>query len=236
MKKAPIFFILSTLFFLLLTPAALAAEKTVQHTVTVTGHAETSVTPELAIATFGIVSVGNDVEQAKRANDQVMQKIMDGMLLMGIERSKVKTSMFSVQPIYRSESASGTETITGYRVQNNITVTIEDMRKVSRVIDAAFAGGANQFQGIRFGLKQEQSLHDDLLKQALLDGKSKASLIAETLGEKLGRPVSISESAQISPVLTDSVRFSKSMPASTTPLAAGSMTAVVDVLMVFELE
>lgn len=235
MKKLSMIALLVLLTIVPLSSASAAEDS--KRVITVTGHAETSVAPDLAIATFGVLTTNEDVDTAKKENDRVMQKIHEAMLITGIDRSKIKTSMFSVQPTYRQETTPGSENITGYRVQNTIAVTIEDMRNISRVIDAAFAAGANQFQGIQFGVKKEQTLRDELLKQALLDGKRKADLIANTLGETLGRPSSISESGHISPVMMDSVRFSKAMSAnSTTPIAAGSMAASVDVHMIFELQ
>lgn len=235
MKKLLSLCLLTVLTVTLLIPAAaFAAGNSQTHTVTVSGHAEVSVTPDLAIATFGAQTASADVETAKRENDLIMQKIYDAMLVAGIDRSKVKTAMFSVQPVYRSENNNGNETITGYRIQNTISITIEDIKNVSRVIDAAFNAGANQFQGVQFGVKKEQTLRDELLKQALEDGRRKAELTAEALGERLGRPVSVSESGHVSPIMMDSVRF-KSMQAGT-PIAAGSITASADVQMVFELQ
>lgn len=236
MKKAITLALLALVSLVsLFPPAASASENPQRHVITVTGHAETSVNPDLAIATFGALTTSEDVETAKKENDRIMQKIHEAMLITGIDRSKVKTSMFAVQPIYRSENNGESVKINGYRVENTISVTIEDMRNVSRVVDAAFAAGANQFQGIRFGVKKEQTLRDDLLKQALLDGRRKAELIAATLGETLGRPSAITESGNVAPVMMDSVRF-KGLQASSTPIAAGSITASADVHMVFELQ
>jgi uncharacterized protein YggE len=236
MKKLLGICVITMVVVSLLGPSPVGAAESGKHVITVTGHAEMSVTPDQALATFGVITINDDVEKAKQDNDRIMQTIFDRMLITGIERSKIKTSMFSVQPLYRSDKTSGIETITGYQIQNTISVTVDDVRKVSQVIDAAFAAGANQFQGIRFGLKKEQSLQDELLKQALLDGKRKAALIAETVGGKLGRPVSITENGQISPLIMDTVRFNKAALSSTTPVAAGSMTATADVQMIFEIE
>lgn len=235
MKKLMTVCLLALFAMMAALPAsALAAETPRQHTITVTGHAETSVAPDVAVATFGVLITGTDVETAKRENDRIMHNIYEAMLVTGIDRSKVKTSMFSIQPVFRAENNATADLITGYRVQNTIAVTIEDMSNVSRVIDAAFNAGANQFQGIRFSVKKEQSLRDELLRQALLDGKAKAQLMAETLGEKLGRPVAVNESGHVSPVMLDNARFTKSMAAST-PISAGLMTASADVQLVFEL-
>lgn len=222
---------------LLPLPAASAAESAsaASRTITVTGQAEISMTPDIAMATFGVTTAGTSVEAAKHENDRTMQNILDSLLAAGLEKSQVQTSTFSVQPVYANDKNGGeSNSISSYRVQNTVTVTIEDINKVSQVIDTAFNAGANQFQGIRFSVKKEDGLKDNLLKQALLDGKRKAALMADTLDAKLGRPVSIQENGQVSTVMFDSVQFKR--VASNTPIAAGSLTASATVTLVFELE
>lgn len=232
MKKLSIIALLAV--FTLILPSAASAAEDAKRVITVTGHAETSVVPDFAIASFGVLTTSAEVETAKQDNDRIMQKIYEAMATTGIEQAKIKTATFSVQPVYRQENTPGNETITGYRVQNTIAVTMEDLKNISRVIDAAFGAGANQFQGIRFGVKKEQTLRDELLKQALLDGKRKAELMAAALGENLGRPASVTESGSISPVMMDTLRF-KAMSAGS-PIAAGSMTASADITVSFELQ
>ena len=221
---------------LLPLPAAMAADTAAaSRTITVTGQAEISMTPDIAVATFGVTTAGASVEAAKHENDRTMQNILDSLLAAGLEKSQVQTATFSVQPVYANDKNGGeSNSISSYRVQNTVTVTMEDISKVSQVIDTAFNAGANQFQGIRFSVKKEDGLKDNLLKQALLDGKRKAALMADTLDAKLGRPISIQENGQVSTVMFDSVQFKRA--ASSTPIAAGSLTASATVTLVFELE
>ena len=237
MKRSFIICLTFLLVAAAILPAAAATPDTQpQHTITVTGHAEAVVSPDIAVATFGVQTSNADIETAKTENDRIMQAIYEAMLLSGIDRSKIKTSMFSVQPIYKSETGNSAERVTGYRVQNMTTVTIEDMQNIGRVIDTAFQAGANQFQGVRFGLKKEQTFRDELMKQALLDGKRKAEMMAEALGEKLGRPVSITENAYSMPVMAEDARvFSKAYQAGT-PISEGTLTANADVHLIFELQ
>ena len=221
---------------LLPLPAAMAAEAVAaSRTITVTGQAEISMTPDIAVATFGVTTAGASVEAAKRDNDRAMQNILDSLLAAGLEKSQVQTATFSVQPVYTNDrNGIESNSIAGYRVQNTISVTMEDISKVSQVIDIAFNAGANQFQGIRFSVKKEDSLKDNLIRQALLDGKRKAAMMAETLDAKLGRPVSVQENGQFSTVMFDSVQIKR--VAASTPIAAGSLTASATVTLVFELE
>lgn len=228
---------LGLLVFLLVigTAVAVAAapvEKTGQATINVTGNAETTVVPDIAFISCGIVSTGVDVEAARGENDKVMRRIIETLTQQGIARSRITTSQFSLQPIYRSDAKDGgVGTISGYRLQNTVSVAVEDLTKIGAVIDGAFQAGANQFQGLRFGLKDDGALRDELLKKAVQDGRRKAAIIADALGVSLGQAVSVTEAGRMAPVAAD-VRMMKVNSAGT-PVEAGTLTVAVEVNLVF---
>jgi len=228
--------ILGLLFFLLAictaVPVLAASADKPAATINVTGHAETTVVPDVAVISTGIISNGSDVESARGENDRVMRRIIEALAQQGIERSKITTSQFSLQPIYRSDAKDGgLGTISGYRLQNTVSVVVDDLTKIGTVIDTAFQAGANQFQGLRFALKDDGGLRDELLKKAVQDGRRKAVIIADALGVSLGQAVSVSETSRMAPVATD-VRMLKASSAGT-PVEAGTLTLGVDVSMVF---
>jgi uncharacterized protein YggE len=217
-----------------LSPVAAAADNN-QGTINVTGHAEVAVVPDVATVTTGVVTTGADVEAARSENDRTMRRIVEALISQGIDRSKIATSQFSLQPLYRSDGKEGSQgAITGYRLSNSVTVTVDDLDKVGSVIDAAFAAGANQFQGLRFGLKDDSKLRDELLNKAIQDGKRKAAVMADALGVTLGKPVNISESGRMAPIMNDSVRLMK-FSAGSTPVEAGTIILGIDVNMSFAL-
>lgn len=211
---------------------ALAAPADAPATLTVTGHAEAVVAPDIAFVTTGIVTTGPDVETARAENDRVMRRIIDALAAQGIDKSKIVTSQFSLQPLYKNDAKDGGYgTIAGYRLQNNVTVTVENLVKTGAVIDAAFAAGANQFHGLRFALKDDGKLRDDLLAKAVQDGRRKAAVMAEALGVNLGRPLSVAEAGRFMPMQADAVRSFKAAPG--TPIEAGALTVSIDVNLVF---
>ncbi len=213
---------------------ALAAPAAEQGKITVTGHAETTVAPDLAFVTTGVVTTGTDVEAARGENDRTMRRIIDALVALGIDRSKIVTSQFNLQPLYRNDARDGGPgTIVGYRLQNTVTVTVEDLGKIGPVIDAAFQAGANQFHGLRFAVKDDGRLHDELLRKAVQDGRHKAAVMTDALGVALGQPLAVAETGSFMPVQADAVRSLKM--AAATPVEAGALTVSVDVNMVFGL-
>lgn len=230
-KKFRVIAALCLVLMLAATPVW-AAEKA-PASINVTGHAEVTVTPDVAFVTTGIVTTGADVEAARQENDRVMKRIIDTLVAQGIDRKKISTSQFSLQPIYRNDTrANGEGTISGYRLQNNVTVVVEDLSRIGTVVDAAFVAGANQFYGLRFGLKDDSGLRDDLLRKAVQDGRHKAQVMADALGVSLGQPLSVTEAGQASPVQADTYRMVKANSGAA-PIEAGTLTIGLDVNLSF---
>ena len=230
MKRCGMLAIL-VLFLAVASPATASPSDQARSVIRVTGHAETTVVPDLAVLSVGVVSTASEVESARVENDRTMRRIVDVLTQQGVDKREITTSQFSLEPIYRSDSTNGgAGTIGGYRLQNTVSVTVYDLTKIGPVIDAVFRAGANQFQGLRFGLRDDRSVRDEVLKQAVLDGKHKADVIADALGVKLGRAVSVSEIGRVVPMTEG---FRTTAVQATVPIEAGSLTVDVDASMEF---
>lgn len=232
MKK----FLLACFAFLLLTVPVHAASLADTPNVTVTGHAEMAAVPDTAFISAGIVSLAADVAAAKAENDRLMNNLLTAVTALGIAKEDVRTAGFSVQPQYKQgPKYEELSVITGYRVQNTVTVTVNDFALISPVIDACTQAGANQISGLRFAVRDEAKLKDQLLEKAVLDGKNRAARMAEALGVTLGRPLSVQFTGYTQPAYYDNVRLAKAEFSSSTPVSAGTTTLAVDVNMSFQL-
>lgn len=236
MGKRILTLILTLALLVALPAAALAATAGGDKgTVTVTGHAELTVVPDIAYITASIVTTGADVESARRENERAMRRIIDAVTGLGIDKNNIKTAQFSLQPVYKNDSKDGTAgAIGGYRLVNSLTVAVEDLEKIGPVIDAAFQAGANQFQGLRFAVKNDGKLRDELLRLAVQDGRHKAAVMAEALGLTLGPPQAVTEAGRYSPVQADNYRSLKAV-ANGTPIEAGTLTVGMDVNLTFSI-
>lgn len=231
LNRSLVTFTVVSLLAVCLAGTALAAPAEGARTITVTGHAEAVVAPDVAFVTAGIITAGADAESARADNDRTMRRIIDALAAQGIAKGDIATSQFSLQPIYKNDGKDGSPgAISSYRLQNSVTVKVEDLGKIGPVIDAAFAAGANQFQGLRFAVKDDGRLYDELLRKAVQDGRHKASVMADALGVALGQPLSVSEAGRYMPVQADAMRSYK---AAGTPIETGTMTVSVDVNLVF---
>lgn len=203
-------------------------------TITVVGHAQATIAPDIAIVTTGIVTTNASVEGARKDSDLVMQRLIDALAAQGIDQSKITTSQFSLQPQYRNDSkVDGVSSISGYRLQNTITIVVVDLSKTAAVIDTAFLSGANQFQGLTFGLQDDHELRDELLKNAVLDSRHKAEIIASALGVKLGTALAVSESGSVEPIVGELKAFK--VARGKTAIEPGTLTMGMDVTAAFSI-
>ena len=70
-------------------------------TLTVGGTGNLSVAPDTAFVALGVETAGKSLTQAQRQNSAVMQKVMDVLRALKIDKERVQTSSFTVTPEYR---------------------------------------------------------------------------------------------------------------------------------------
>ena len=231
MKKSLLIILCLTLLLTASVQAAPASQT--DSLVTVTGHAEMAVVPDAAFVSVGIVTTGADVATAKRNNDAIMSTILAEVLSLGIDKDQVRTAGFTIQPQYKQTAKyDDYQTITGYQVQNVVSIAIHDFALISPVIDRCTQAGANQIHSLRFAVKDESKIKAQLLEQAVRDGKAKAATIANALDMSLGKSVSVQVSSYSNHGSYDTMSVNKGL-SSSTPINAGTVTLSADVNIVF---
>lgn len=202
----------------------------------VEGRAETSVTPDLADVSAGVVSQAEDARLALSQNTEAMQKVMDGLKDMGIAEKDLQTSQFSVSPVYSDpRSSSGSRDITGYRVTNQVTARIRKIDDLGAVLDKLVTLGANQINNVSFSVSDPREVMDKLRKEAIADARAKADIYAEAANVTIVGVRSISEGGGgggPQPVFARAM----AMEASSVPVATGQQTLSMDVSLVYEIE
>ena len=84
-----------------------------------------------------------------------------------------------------------------------VQVTLDDLTKLSNVIDASAQAGANNVRGIQFTLREPDAVHADALRKAAARARADADVLAAALGLKIVRVLSVEESgARFVPVMT----------------------------------
>ncbi|WP_054748846.1 SIMPL domain-containing protein [Veillonella rogosae] len=205
----------------------------------ITGQASRSVAPSYAILTLGITSQNTNINAAKSNNDRIMSDLISRLANLGVDKKDIFTSNISINPT--SDYQEGKRINTGYNVSNHVTVKINNLDNVGKVVDAAVsAGGANDINNLSFQNDVSQQLSDSLTTEAIQNGRHKAEVIAAALGRTLGpvKTISISTtetSSMDSGYYRNAVMLKASLE-TTTPVEKGSLVVSQDANITYYLQ
>ena len=210
----------------------------------VTGMGQVTSAPDIATLNGGVEAVAEAVAEARSKAAEAMDAMMEALASLGVEDRNIQTTSFNIYPEYQYDREKDKSELVGYRVNNQIAVTIRDLDQVGAVIDDMVEAGGDlaRFNGIRFGLDDPKPLETEARKLAVEDLTAKATELADNAGVSLGDLVYISESFGASPRTFDmaesaaSMRVMLSSDAADTPISGGELGVTITVQGVFNLE
>jgi len=164
------------------------------NTINVQGNAELTVEPDEAEVWVGASFVKDTAEEAQSSVNEVINDIIDGLRYKGFTEEDMETTQLSLREEYSWED--NTRKSEGWRATQTLKVKTTDLTKVGEIVDVAVENGANQINNINFGLSEEkeQQYKKQALSEAAANAKDKAQTIADSLGVKLGKIKSVTES------------------------------------------
>ena len=173
-----------------------AAEGTPPRQISVTGDSTITVAPELATITLGVTEEAEEAGMAMRAVSEAMGAVIAELKEAGIAPEDMQTRQVSMHPVWsqdRSYDSGGKRKITGFQASNTLMLRVRDLDRLGPVMDAVLAAGANNFQGLSFGVEDPEAIADRIRGEAVKDAIRKAAQLAEAAGMELGPVRSISE-------------------------------------------
>jgi uncharacterized protein YggE len=197
--------------------------------------------PDTAFVMFGLETASKSLAEAQKRNSAVMSKVMDRLRDVQIDKERIQTSSFTVSPHYRPSANAPADVppaspeIVGYVVSNMVTVEIHALDKVGIVIEEVLKAGANSFQGLHWGLREEQSIRLSALKQAAAKAREKAAVLSEALHVKLVRVVSVNEGGPMIRPAVPMARMAMEASAGDMPISAGELKIEATVTLVYEI-
>ncbi len=197
--------------------------------------------PDTAFVTFGLETAGKSLAETQKRNNATMTKVMDRLGDLQVGRERIQTSSFSVSPHYRPTPNRPTDAppappeIIGYIVGNMVTVEIRALDRVGTVIEEVLKAGANSFHGLHWGLRDEQSVRLNALKQAAAKAREKAAVLGEALHVKLVRIVSVNEGGRMMRPAAPMARMAMESSAADVPISPGELKVEASVTLVYEI-
>ncbi|WP_083941530.1 SIMPL domain-containing protein [Salinicola socius] len=114
----------------------------------------------------------------------------------GIDSRNIRAGSLSVRPDFVQTANRGDDNTppkVRTQVERSVSLTLDELDRLPRVLDALTSAGVDSLDGVSYGLKDSDAADDRALKQALERARQKAEMMADTLGVDLGDVVTIEE-------------------------------------------
>jgi hypothetical protein len=204
----------------------------------VTGQAQVSETPDRVYIDIGVSTQAQRSEDAASENATRLSAVIVATKRAAGAGAQLTTTEYSISPNYNypRNGGGGTATVAGYTVSNVVEVRLDDLRRTGQVIDAATQAGSNQVQGIRFALRDEEAPRREALREAALNARQDAGVLADALGLRVVRVLSVGEgSPAVTPVYPRGRLFAQANAvAAPTPVETGTLDVSASVSLTVE--
>ena len=159
--------------------------------IAVNGTGETRISADTAVISLGVSARDRDVLKAQQTVNENIAGIRQALLSNGVAEENINTDYMSIYAIY--DYNEDVEKVQAYNASTTLAVKVTDMDSVGRLIDEAFAAGANTLNGISFFASDTDEARNESLKAAVGEARAKAEVLAEASGLKITGIETISE-------------------------------------------
>lgn len=218
------------------------ARGSVPGTLTMTGEGEVVGVPDQLSFRVSVTRKKGSVPAAMDAASSTMGRVLAALSKAGVERKDVQSTGLSVDPVYDYFSYRP-PVLTGYRVNQSVSVLVRDLRDGGRAISVATrtGGDAVRVSGIGLRIGERDALLEKARDAAVEAATAKAEQYAEATGQSLGSVLTLTEGKRAVAATRDQLRgyaeasADSAVAAKAVPIRAGSEDLAVNVSLVWQL-
>jgi uncharacterized protein YggE len=208
-------------------------------TITVSGEGKVVVKPDIAQINVSVISEDKTVSKVITANTDKMNGIIDKIKALGIDEKDMTTSGYNLNPVYNYPE-NLPPVITGYSLDQTLSLKIRNLDLVDNVIDDATTAGANNVYGLTFKLDDDTEVMNQAREKAFAEAKTKADMMVKAAGVKLGDVYTFSEGYN-TPYPTPyyaktEMAYGMAADVATPNIQSGSQEYSVDVSITYEIK
>lgn len=182
----------------IVAPLAVRADDTPpQPAIVVNGEAIVQATPDRAFVTVSVESRDKNPGAAQKQTATAMDAVRKKLAQTGVKDDQIRTTAYDLQLEFDFDK--GRQVPRGYVARDMIEVRLDDVTQVGTIIDAAVGAGATNIGGVRFDLKDRDTLEREALKRAVADGRARAEAAAAGAGVTVASVLRIEEQRMFAP-------------------------------------
>lgn len=199
------------------------------------GESLISVAPDEAEMDVGVVSEGSNPEAAGMENTAVVNRVVESLRSL-LPAANIKTINLSINPNFRYPK-EGAVIIQGYRAENTLRVTLNNLQLLRSVIAAATKAGASSVNRLNFTLRAEsdREARARALAQASDQATAGATSLAGSLKVKLGRILRVEEGQPLVVSPAPTIDLGKAQSTDMTPISPGYIQIHANVNLEYEI-
>jgi len=156
--------------------------------VAASGTVNLRVRPDRVAFSVGVETTRPSVTEALAANNAKVAAVVSMLKTKGVSSAEIQTADFAID----SKDDEGRR-LPGFRVSNQVGITLSDTSSVGSLLQAAVNAGANQAGGIRFFVGEPGQHRDRGLELAFQAATAKAAKLAGLAGRALGEVICVAE-------------------------------------------
>jgi uncharacterized protein YggE len=160
--------------------------------ITVPGDGSVQVAPDVVTVNLGVQTRNADVQRAVAENNRIASAIMDAARQVGVADADMQTAYFSVYPQSEYDQFGVLTDEVTYFVDNNLSVRLRDVSRLSELLQNAVDAGATNIYGVSFAIADTSAAEAEARAEAMADAQARARQIAGDAGLTLGEPITIS--------------------------------------------
>lgn len=202
-----------------------------QPQINVSGEGKILVTPDQADIVIGFTNKGKDANEVKKANDAAIDKIIKYLKSQKLQPGDYQTQRVRLNRDYdlgtKKESYAATQTI---------VIHLKDLSNYDNLMMGLNDAGINTIDGVSFKTSKQAQYESEARVKAVADANKKAADYTTALGQKLGKPLMVTDNTQTYyPPVMHMTMMEKSMAADMPreTLAIGEITITANVNIVY---
>jgi uncharacterized protein len=191
-----------------------------QSTIVVSGTGDAYAIPDIASFSFSVVETASTVKQAQDQANKKISSSLDAIRASGVADKDIQTTGYNVYPKYEWSNSvcpkvpavntavgsatvsstavycsPGKQVLTGYEVDQTITVKVRDTEKVGDLVTKVGALSVSNISGVEFSVDNKEQYAAEARTKAITEAKAKAKELAKELGVRLGDILSYNENS-----------------------------------------
>ena len=208
------------------------------NTVSFSGEGKVTAKPDIAVISASIVTQAVDSKSAQDNNSTKSNAVSAFLKKQGIDDKDIKTSGYNITPQYKYPLYGGQPTITGYQVTQSYEIKVQDLTKISAILDGLVSAGANQVNNLGLQIENPDALKSRARQLAIDDAKKKATELEEQVGISLGKIINFVEGSSGYPMpMYESAMLGKGGGGSSAPvIPTGENEIVINVVITYQIK